>query len=215
MRTILTAILLLASLTANAGRFYYYHYEGPRNNGGLYLLLILIGILLLIALVGAVIESVDDSIKISKRQKYKPGCITITTTNGKFSAYSAIYHIHTVKSTHTTSWAKNVWLDDVLITNGAFWAPLFTEPKIEHQSHEAEIWSFKRSYHTFNGRHWHIPGRGHAYHVKDRLIIAPTEITIEEAERLVEDKCGRPITVTEIITTAFAILAGVLILSLI
>ena len=46
MKAALTTILILASLTANAGRFYYYYYyEGPSNYGGLYLMMILIGML--------------------------------------------------------------------------------------------------------------------------------------------------------------------------
>ena len=45
MKAALTTILILASLTTNAVRFYYYHYEGPSNYGGLYLMMILIGML--------------------------------------------------------------------------------------------------------------------------------------------------------------------------
>lgn len=75
MKTILTAILLLASLTANAGRFYSrtYYYYGPRDDSGGWGLLILVGlaiVLIVMALITqGLLKKADQIDKLIKKNE--------------------------------------------------------------------------------------------------------------------------------------------------
>lgn len=76
MKTLLTIIMTSIALSANAGRYYYrhYHYYGPRddNPGGLYLLLILLGLIILIGLAGELINKISWNTKISWKMDKHP-----------------------------------------------------------------------------------------------------------------------------------------------
>jgi hypothetical protein len=73
-KAILTIISLLLATSASAGRYHYrsYHYYGTPDDGGKYLFLIIVGILLLLGLIGIMLDGASDASKNLKEANKAP-----------------------------------------------------------------------------------------------------------------------------------------------
>jgi hypothetical protein len=170
---ILTIISLLIAASASAGRYHYrsYHYYGPPNDGGKYLFLIIVGILLLLGLIGLIADAISHAIKESNIGKYKQGAWTMPISpDGKYQ------HIQEIKSEKMSEYGDSVWIDNKLVRRNGIWAPVFYGVKLRVTKEGKEVLFDKAKNLTSDCL---ILSNGKAAHFK-RPIFGKKKITIED-----------------------------------
>jgi|LauGreDrversion4_2_1035121.scaffolds.fasta_scaffold04602_7 hypothetical protein len=225
MKILTTIIFLVITITTNAGRYYHrsYYYYGERDNSGPIVGTIIICAILLFAIIVMFYCNISELSKGTKLTNYLKGNLILTKISEK------TYELNILNSDVTTDYKEkeeNALFPDVMYSafvdkkqvyskRDDFWAPNFIQPKIEYSDNKTLIYKFRKSYNTFHGRYYTIkhPDYLYAYHVYNKLVLTKCEFTLDEVEKIANEKTNT-ITVKEIIITLIFIIGGIILLLL-
>jgi hypothetical protein len=167
--------------------------------------------------------NISELSKGTKLTNYLKGNLILTKISEK------TYELNILNSDVTTDYKEkeeNALFPDVMYSafvdkkqvyskRDDFWAPNFIQPKIEYSDNKTLIYKFRKSYNTFHGRYYTIkhPDYLYAYHVYNKLVLTKCEFTLDEVEKIANEKTNT-ITVKEIIITLIFIIGGIILLLL-
>ena len=226
MKIFTTLIFLLITIATNAGRYYHrsYYYYGERDNSGPIAYAVIMGAILLFAIIILFYFNISELLKGTKLTNYLKGNLILTKISEK------TYELNILNSDVTSEYKEkeeNSIFPDVMYSafvdkkqvyskrDDDFWAPNFIEPKIEYRDNKTLIYKFRKSYNTFHGKYYVIkhPDYLYAYHVYNKLVLTKWECTLDEVEKIANEKTNT-ITLKEITISLLFIIGGIILLLL-